>query len=87
MIDLLGKSLKTKGTNAYVASEFLYSDGPFKSAQHFNRFNIFGKLNTHLGTNNKLTLIGSALNSDWDASGQVPERAVKAADRPVWLYR
>jgi outer membrane cobalamin receptor len=78
MIDLLSKSLKEKGTNAYIAGEFLYSDGPFKSAQHFNRFNVFGKLNTQLGANNKLTLIGSVLNSDWDASGQVPDRAVKS---------
>ena len=50
MIDLLGQKQKEKGTNAYVASEFLYSDGPFDSPQHFNRFNLFGKLNTHLGT-------------------------------------
>lgn len=78
MIDLLSKSLKEKGTNAYVAGEFLYSDGPFKSAQHFNRFNIFGKLNTQFGASNKFTLIGSALNSGWDASGQVPDRAVKS---------
>jgi outer membrane cobalamin receptor len=77
MIDLLGGRQKQKGTNAYVASEFLYSDGPFESAQHFNRFNLFGKFNTNIGKNNKLTLIGSTLSSDWDASGQIPERAVK----------
>ncbi|HEX6428048.1 MAG TPA: TonB-dependent receptor [Niastella sp.] len=78
MIDLLSERQKQKGTNAYVASEFLYSDGPFESAQHFNRFNLFGKLNTHLGNANKLTLIASTLNSGWDASGQIPERAVKS---------
>lgn len=78
MIDLLGERLKEKGTNAYIASELLYSDGPFDAPQHFNRFNLFGKLNTQLGRNNKLTLIMSTLNSDWDASGQVPERAVKS---------
>ncbi len=78
MIDLLSKRQKQKGTNAYVASEFLYSDGPFESAQHFNRFNLFGKLNTHLGNANKLTLIASTLNSGWDASGQIPERSVKS---------
>jgi outer membrane cobalamin receptor len=78
MIDLLSKRQKQKGTNAYVASEFLYSNGPFESAQHFNRFNLFGKLNTHLGNANKLTLIASTLNSGWDASGQIPERAVKS---------
>jgi hypothetical protein len=78
MIDLLSERQKQKGTNAYVASEFLYSDGPFESPQHFKRFNIFGKLNTHLGNSNKLTLIASTLNSGWDASGQIPERAVKS---------
>ncbi|WP_205511432.1 TonB-dependent receptor [Longitalea arenae] len=77
MIDLLSKRQKQKGTNAYVAGEFLYSDGPFASPQHFNRFNLFGKFNTQLGKNNRLTLIASTLNSDWDASGQIPERAVK----------
>ena len=78
MINLLSDRQKQQGTNAYVASEFLYSDGPFESAQHFNRFNLFGKLNTHLGKTNKLTLIASTLKSGWDASGQIPERAVKS---------
>src|SRR5688572_22672347 len=77
MIDLLSSRQKQKGTNAYVASEFLYSDGPFDSPQHFKRFNLFGKLNTNIGAS-KLTLIGSTLNSGWDASGQIPERAVKS---------
>ncbi|AEV98401.1 TonB-dependent receptor [Niastella koreensis] len=78
MVDLLSDRQKQKGTNAYIASEFLYSDGPFESPQHFNRFNLFGKLNTNIGKNNKLTLTGSTLSSDWDASGQIPERAVKS---------
>jgi outer membrane cobalamin receptor len=78
MIDLFSRSLKDKGTHAYIAGEFLYSDGPFASAQHFNRFNGFGKFNTRLGRNHKLTLMASTLSSNWDASGQVPERAVKS---------
>ena len=78
MIDLLSDRQKQKGTNAYVASEFLYSDGPFEAPQRFKRFNLFGKFNTNIGKTNKLTLIGSTLNSGWDASGQIPERAVKS---------
>ena len=78
MIDLLSNRQKQKGTNAYIASEILYSDGPFESPQHFNRFNLFGKFNTTIGKSNKLTLMGSTLSSDWDASGQIPERAVKS---------
>jgi hypothetical protein len=78
MIDLLNKKQKEKGTNAYIASELLYADGPFESPQHFNRFNVFGKFNTRLNDKNKLTFIASAFNSKWNASGQIPERAVKS---------
>ncbi len=76
MIDLLGIKQKEKGTSAYVAGEFLYSDGPFDLPQHFNRFNLFGKFNTKIGRKTNLSLIASTLSSDWDASGQVPQRAV-----------
>lgn len=78
MVDLLSATQKAKGTNAYIASELLYSDGPFAAPQHFNRFNLFGKFNTNLGKRSKLSLSASTLSSDWDASGQIPERAVKA---------
>lgn len=78
MIDLLSQKAKEKGTNAYIASEFLYSDGPFKHPQHFNRFNIQGKFTTQLNKSNRLMLMASTLNSNWDASGQVPERAIKS---------
>ncbi len=77
MVDLLSKKLKDRGTNAYLATEFLYSDGPFENPQNFNRFNAFGKLNTHAGKS-IITLLGSFLTSQWDASGQIPERAVKS---------
>lgn len=77
MIDLLSSSKKEKGSSAYIAGELLYSDGPFDVPQHFNRFNLFGKYNTRIGKNNKLSLSLSTMNSDWDASGQIPERSVK----------
>jgi len=77
MMELLGKKQKEKGTNAYLASEFLYTDGPFDVPQHFNRFNIFVKFNTQLGKKSRLRLIASTLSSQWNASGQIPERAVK----------
>ena len=78
ILDLFNNRQKERGTNAYVASEFLYSDGPFHSPQHFNRFNIFGKFNAIIGNKNRLTVMASTLNSNWDASGQIPERAVLA---------
>lgn len=77
LINLLSDKEKAKGTNAYVAAEGLYSDGgPFTLPEHFNRYNIFGKFNTKLDSNNRLTAIISTLKSDWRASGETPDRAV-----------
>lgn len=74
MVNLLPASNKKQ--NAFIASEFIYSDGPFESAQQFNRFNIWGKYNTELNEHNKLFVQANVFNSKWDASGQIPERAV-----------
>lgn len=62
--------------SAYIASEYIYSDGPFESPQNFNRFNIWGKYNAQLNERNKLFVQANVFNSRWDASGQIPERAV-----------
>ncbi|MFM9909524.1 MAG: TonB-dependent receptor, partial [Chitinophagaceae bacterium] len=75
MFNLLPNTLKDQ--SAYVAAEFLYSDGPFVSAQNFNRFNIWGKYHVHLNEHTKLFVSANMFNSIWDASGQIPERAVK----------
>lgn len=68
---------ENKKQNAYIAAEFLYADGPFESEQNFNRFNIWGKYHLHLNERTKLYASANLFNSRWDASGQIPERAVK----------
>jgi outer membrane cobalamin receptor len=75
MMNILPKE-NTK-QNAYVAAEFLYADGPFESQQNFNRFNIWAKYHLHLNERTKLFASANLFNSRWDASGQIPERAVK----------
>ncbi|MBT8377224.1 MAG: TonB-dependent receptor [Bacteroidia bacterium] len=65
-----------KNKNAYMAVEYLASDGPFESPQNFNRFNIFGKYTTFTPENNKFSLTASHFTSRWDASGQIPQREV-----------
>lgn len=75
MIDLTGKDqLKS---NAYVAGEMFLSDGYFESPQNFSRFNVLGKYNTKLSDNTKLNIAASTFTSKWDASGQIPMRAVE----------
>jgi hypothetical protein len=75
LFDLLDKK---QGQNAYIATEYLFTDGPFDSPQNFNRINLFGKYNGLIGENKILTASLSQLSSRWEASGQIPDRAVRS---------
>ncbi|WP_166965053.1 TonB-dependent receptor [Yeosuana marina] len=66
----------TQNKNAYIATEYLATDGPFESAQNFNRLNLFGKYVSFLPNNDKLSVTISKFTSRWDASGQIPQREV-----------
>ncbi len=68
--------MPTEHQGAYVAGQFTGSDGPFQSPQGFRRVNVFGKLHTHLGASARLAVSASGFASAWDASGQVPQRAI-----------
>lgn len=64
-------------SNAYVASEYFRTDGFFENHQHFNRLNLMGKYNAFTNDGQALTIGLSTFNSRWDASGQIPVRAVE----------
>jgi len=68
---------------AYIASEYIITDGPFESPQNFNRMNILGKFTGNVSGNSKISVLASYFKSSWDASGQVPQRAIdsEAIDR------
>jgi hypothetical protein len=66
-----------KNEDAYMAIEYISNDGPFDSPQNFNRLNVFGKYTAFLNGKDRVTLTTSHFTSRWDASGQIPERAVK----------
>ncbi len=79
MFRMPGKKIFTgNNENAYVAGEYNFTNSYFDSPQHFNRYNVFGKYTTGLGSNATLTLSASTFKSKWDASGQIPDRAVLA---------
>ncbi|HEA22787.1 MAG TPA: TonB-dependent receptor [Pricia antarctica] len=63
-------------SNAYVASELVLTDGAFQSPQNFNRINLMGRYNYSNREDQDLTLTMSHFQSKWDASGQIPQRAV-----------
>ncbi|HYE53288.1 MAG TPA: TonB-dependent receptor [Chitinophagaceae bacterium] len=76
MVDLLSKKMQDKNQHAYIASEYMYTDGYFEHPQHFNRLNVFGKYYGKLNERNTLSFSASTFHSKWKASGQIPERAV-----------
>ncbi|MFC3562822.1 TonB-dependent receptor [Pedobacter jamesrossensis] len=78
IVDLLGKKNSINENSWYAASEYRYSNSYFENPQHFKRFNFFSKLRNKLGEKNYLSISSSYLNSDWKASGQIPENAVNS---------
>lgn len=75
-INVLQKQNDDWRSNAYVASEYFRTDGFFEANQHFNRINLMAKYNAYRDDKEALTIGLSSFNSRWDASGQIPARAV-----------
>lgn len=73
LFDLLGKKKKQ---SAYIATEYILTDGPFDSPQNFNRVNLLGKFSALLEDSSKFSISASRFASKWDASGQIPQRLV-----------
>ena len=70
------KITESDNSNAYVASELVLSDGAFDSPQNFNRINLLGRYNFNNHEDQELSLSISHFQSKWDASGQIPQRAI-----------
>lgn len=82
MFNLLNDSQRAR--NAYIAGEFNYSDGPFDIKQNFNRVNLFAKYNQWLDSKRYINFQASVFSSGWNASGQIPERAVADGTISRW---
>ena len=74
--------LKPKGIrrsqSLYFAGEGSFTKGYFESPQNFSRFNGMLKYHGSLNNNNTLTAILTGFTSKWNASGQIPDRAVES---------
>ncbi|MDC6361587.1 MULTISPECIES: TonB-dependent receptor [Flavobacteriaceae] len=68
--------LEQGNSSAYLASELYLTNGPVESPQNFNRLNILGRYRYALPGDQELLLTASHFQSKWDASGQIPQRAV-----------
>lgn len=71
-----GHLFSKRKESAYIAGEYAFTDAYFTSKQDFNRMNLFGKYTGQLGERTHLTLSAGTFGAAWNASGQVPQRAI-----------
>jgi outer membrane receptor protein involved in Fe transport len=78
MIDILqGKHLLTKNNeNFYAAGEYNFTNSYFENKQNLSRFNFFTKYSAQINARNFFMASVSSFSSSWNASGQIPDRAV-----------
>jgi len=76
VVGLFNIAENTARQNGYVGGEFLQSDGPFDASQNFKRVNLIGKYKATLNEVDKIEVLASYFTSSWDASGQIPQRAI-----------
>lgn len=62
----------------YLATEYSRTDGYFESPQHFNRFNALLKFHQRVAENKTIEISASSFTSSWNASGQIPLRAIES---------
>jgi hypothetical protein len=65
-------------SNSYFAGEYVSSDGYFEHPQDFSKYNALLKYNYNFNAYSGLKCTGSFFTSRWNASGQVPQRAIDA---------
>ncbi len=72
--------LPEMGSNitSYIAADVVNNRGYFENSQHFNRISLFAKTSIAVTEHSHVHFSVSSFGSSWDASGQVPERAVNA---------
>ncbi len=60
-----------------LAAEGYYTNGPFQHDNRYFRGNVLGKMTTNLTGRDELSLTGTFHKAQWNASGEIPLRAVQ----------
>lgn len=66
------------GVDTLIAAEGFYNDGAYISPERFRRYNVFAKGTMELSSRATLGVTATAYGGFWNASGQIPSRAVIA---------
>jgi outer membrane receptor protein involved in Fe transport len=64
----------------YIAGEFYGNDGPFKNPNDYTRYNLLTKFGLLETATSNLSFLGTFFATDWDASGEIPARAVRSRE-------
>ena len=77
-INLLTPKQDRRNQSFFLAGEASFTKGFFESPQNFNRFNAMIKYHGSISTQSTLTVSATGFKSKWNASGQIPNRAVES---------
>jgi hypothetical protein len=77
-MNLLNAGTSIRDQSLYVAGEASYTKGYFDSPQNFRRFNGTAKYHGSISDKSTFTATLMGFTSEWNASGQIPERAVES---------
>lgn len=77
-VNLLTPKGDRRSQSLFFAGEGSFTRGYFDSPQNFSRFNGMLKYHGSLNSRNTLTATITGFTSKWNASGQIPDRAVES---------
>jgi hypothetical protein len=75
-LSLINRNEGDNKQDAYIMGEYGYNRSYFNQPQNFQRFNLMGKYTNYIASNKILSLTLSGFSTGWDASGQIPARAI-----------
>lgn len=75
---LIQLPIKNDKVSSYFAADVINNNGYFNINQDFKRTNLFSKTTVFLNDYSKIQFSVTGFGSSWNASGQIPERAVAA---------
>ncbi len=73
---MLQVPFKNNHISSYFAADIINNKGYFNINQDFKRSNLFSKTTFIINDNSRIQFSVSGFGSSWNASGQIPERAV-----------
>jgi hypothetical protein len=77
-VNLLTPRGDRRAQSLYFGGEASFTKGFFESPQNFNRFNGILKYHGSISNNSTLSATLTGFTSKWNASGQIPDRAVNS---------